>query len=473
MVCLIAWIECSCIHNLICYADNTKCHDLFPASSPDMFCMKVNARHNSCITMPKHACRFVSDVQALQIVIPLSSTSQKPTKLFYLYLKPQKYMYKPLPAAHTQIDGLPDMAPTEIQITQHPGQSIGGCTCFWPADLCESCAVQANDVKLQQRCLALPVLSQTHTTAKMAQGNDRDKDRAPRSRWRADGTRRRTKGERMARAPFAKYWKERQRKERESEREPNEPAPSTASHHAEWWCDRGYDEDNNRWTYEWACNQERGAAREGGDNSWWNWSDRNRDEAQQEPDAPETPPPAPKAQKRQNPESPTEGEVSCPDEDSDMETVEVTSEEEDVQPMDDEAGNRVAEAPAPSSSEQLHDMPAEDEYAMYHGRVKRLMHHRQEEVSKALTNLLRRSAEKAGLTVATNGFVSATALLKTRRFQRDRISMAEIVAAVAFAMIKPDLNLQPATSRKAHLGRASSSERFRDIRFAQWTMQLP
>ena len=65
--------------------------------------------------------------------------------------------------------------------------------------------MQANDVKLQQRCLALPVLSQIHTTAKMAEGNDRDKDRAPRSRWRADGTRRRTKGERIARAPFAEY----------------------------------------------------------------------------------------------------------------------------------------------------------------------------------------------------------------------------------------------------------------------------
>ena len=64
-----------------------------------------------------------------------------------------------------------------------------------------------------------------------------------------------------------------------------------------------------------------------------------------------------------------------------METVEITSEEEDVQPMDDEADNRVAEAPAPPPSEQLRDMPAEDEYAMYHGRIKRLAHYRQAEVS--------------------------------------------------------------------------------------------
>ena len=105
MVCLIAWIECSCIHNLICYADNTKCHDLSPASCPDMFCKKVNAHDNSCAIIPKYACGFVSDVQDLQLVVPLS-TSQKPEALFYSYPKPQRYNYKPLTDARAQIDGL-------------------------------------------------------------------------------------------------------------------------------------------------------------------------------------------------------------------------------------------------------------------------------------------------------------------------------------------------------------------------------
>ena len=86
--------------------------------------MKVNASDNSCTTIPKYACGFVSDAQDMQIVTPLS-TSQKPEVLSYSYPKPQKYNYKPLPDASTQIDGLPDMAPTGIQITQHPGQSIG------------------------------------------------------------------------------------------------------------------------------------------------------------------------------------------------------------------------------------------------------------------------------------------------------------------------------------------------------------
>ena len=81
--------------------------------------------------------------------------------------------------------------------------------------------------------------------------------------------------------------------------------------------------------------------------------------------------------------------------------------------------------------------------------------------------------------MATNGFVSATALLKTRRFQRDRISMGEIVAAVAFndkarfelayQQVEPDY----IEEGPARLGRVSSSEQFKDIRFAQWTVQLP
>ena len=191
--------------------------------------------------------------------------------------------------------------------------------------------------------------------------------------------------------------------------------------------------DNNWWTYEWACNQESGAASsswwERGDN-WWSRSERSRDDVQHEPEAPETPPPALKAQKhshdvptdnRHDPEPSAEGDANCSAEDSDMETVEV-----------DEANNRVAEASAPSSTEQLRNMSAEDECAMYHGRIRKLPRNRQEEVSKALTNLLRHSAERAGLKVATDGFVSPTELLKTRRFRRDRINVSEIVAAVAF-----------------------------------------
>ena len=39
--------------------------------------------------------------------------------------------------------------------------------------------------------------------------------REPRSRYRADGTRRRTKGERKARAPWADHWKAKKQAERE------------------------------------------------------------------------------------------------------------------------------------------------------------------------------------------------------------------------------------------------------------------
>ena len=74
-------------------------------------------------------------------------------------------------------------------------------------------------------------------------------------------------------------------------------------------------------------------------------------------------------------------------------------------------------------------MTAEDEHSI---RIRRLARGRQEEVSKALTNLLRHSAERAGLSISADGFVSATALRKTKRFQRERISIGEIVAAVAF-----------------------------------------
>ena len=119
---------------------------------------------------------------------------------------------------------------------------------------------------------------------------------------------------------------------------------------------------------------------------------------------------------RRDPEPSAEGDANCSAEDSDMETVEVTSEEEEAQPPEDEADNRVAEAPAPSSTEQLRNMSAEDEYATYHGHIRKLPQKRQVEVSKALTSLLRDSAERAGLKVATDGFVSATELLKTRRF---------------------------------------------------------
>ena len=86
----------------------------------------------------------------------------------------------------------------------------------------------------------------------------------------------------------------------------------------------------------------------------------------------------------------------------------------------------------PSDAERVEDMSAADMYCVHNGRIRKLAKGRQEDVSKALTNLLRHSTEKAGLSISSDGFVSATALMKTKRFQRERISMDDIVAAVTF-----------------------------------------
>ena len=158
-------------------------------------------------------------------------------------------------------------------------------------------------VMLQQTRFAPPVPNQALTTAIMAEANERDKSRAPRSRWRADGRRRRTKGERAARAPHAAHWKERQRQEREARRELNEPAPSADSHKAEWWYSCDYDADNNWWNYEWVCHEEeQGAAssswRRQEDKDWWQeWQEDRNEDVRESEEIPETPPPAPKAQK--------------------------------------------------------------------------------------------------------------------------------------------------------------------------------
>ena len=107
-------------------------------------------------------------------------------------------------------------------------------------------------------------------------------------------------------------------------------------------------------------------------------------------------------------------------EDSEPETVEDFS--EDGQP----------EPAAGPSEERAEDMSAADVYSMYHERIRKLARGRQEDVSKALTNVLRHSAERAGLSISADGCVSAAALMKTKRFQRERISMDDMVAVVTF-----------------------------------------
>ena len=225
--------------------DIFNCHGLRPASSLELLDRKVSAHDSLYITIPKYACRTVAEVRDLPTVKLIPPIKPKFTKLSFWYPKPPKHTHQPLPAAHTQIDGLPNMAPAANWTTPNPGPSVEEHIRTQPADLCESHAMKASDVMRQPNCPTSPVTGQAQTIAKMAEEAEGDRARAPRSRWRADGTRRRTRGERIARALRAEYWKE--------------PAPREESHRNDWWHsrshDRGYDRDNNWWTYEWACDR--------------------------------------------------------------------------------------------------------------------------------------------------------------------------------------------------------------------------
>ena len=78
MVCLIAWIKCSCAHSLTWDAAIARCHGLCSAPRLDLQYKRVFAKHNLHIPLPEQDCRCVAAVQNPRIVSLSSWEPQGP-----------------------------------------------------------------------------------------------------------------------------------------------------------------------------------------------------------------------------------------------------------------------------------------------------------------------------------------------------------------------------------------------------------
>ena len=208
MVCLIAWIECCCTCHPPWDADVSKGHDLNPALCLKLHTpfIRVDVHCNRCTRVPEQVHRHAPDLHTIKrlMLLPLIQSSQQ-------------YMTSAI--AHTQSNGMPTTAPPLHKFVRQPGPFAKRCSC---PTLCSQHMFRANSAISKahvHQIQALPTQHVPHRVsaiAIMAEASERVKDKAPHSRYRADGTRRRTKGERISRAPHAAHWKERQSAEREA-----------------------------------------------------------------------------------------------------------------------------------------------------------------------------------------------------------------------------------------------------------------
>ena len=252
MACLIAWTECSCVPHITWDVEISESRGLSTSPCPEMLHVYAHDRHILCTVTTRHTCRSVSDMQGPQTVAVFPPVTSQ---------KPMKYVVKihKSPENCAQFSGMPPMAPLLHRLAWRSGLRAECCSCATPAQLIQSSANNISSQAHVHLTLAPPLqqaLQCKSARAVMAEAEERVKDRAPRSRYRADGARRRTKGERITRAPRAAYWKERQKADREArerdaseapwEQEEQAPARSSTDDAARW-SHHDYDADNNWW----------------------------------------------------------------------------------------------------------------------------------------------------------------------------------------------------------------------------------
>ena len=70
-------------------------------------------------------------------------------------------------------------------------------------------------------------------------------------------------------------------------------------------------------------------------------------------------------------------------------------------------------------------------FEQYHGRLRKVAPGRRTDISRGLTNILRHSAERLKLAIRSDGYLTVSHILATKRFHAQRITMQEIVYVVS------------------------------------------
>ena len=266
LVCLIAWIEGSCTHHSIRDADISQRHGLSPASGLESQYKRVIAEHSMYIPMLEQDCRHVAarpnpriaplpywepqgprkrcpvSTGVPQNLLPPCSQGKSPRQSSNIdpqIIYPDSMSAPPKPSLRRAVKTNADLrtsrpvplqgAPAHVRMSSRSAACCSACTTHHASAECRQCSHYARQSELNHVCTGSTMPKPSEEPLPREGEPQARAQQQPRSRFRADGRRRRISGE-LKKPPYVQHWKDAQARRRQSDREPTlalEQVPET------------------------------------------------------------------------------------------------------------------------------------------------------------------------------------------------------------------------------------------------------